>query len=161
MLLFLLFVFTIIPVTELFLLIEVGRWIGTWNTIFLVLFTGVIGAYAAQFQGRSLLRRLHLQLQKGEIPTQALLHGGLVFLGGVFLVAPGLITDALGLCMILPFSRPIFAKGLLMLFQNGIQVRVRTHNKDDFDLWEADKPKPKPLKADVIRLDSFKKQDRP
>ncbi|MEZ4871889.1 MAG: FxsA family protein [Bdellovibrionales bacterium] len=105
MLLLLFILFTAMPLAELFLLFEISdRW-GAGNTILLVLVTGVIGAYLAKSQGRAVLVRIQNQMARGNIPTDELIHGLLVFAGGLLLVTPGVVTDVLGFCFVLPGTR--------------------------------------------------------
>ena len=175
MLLFLFLVFIVVPVMELFLLIQVGQLIGTWETVTLVLLTGVVGAYTAKSQGQSLLRRFQQQLQRGELPTESLSHGLLILIGGILLITPGLITDAVGLTMIFPVTRVFFLKILLRFLQRGLrlgQIHVKSHHGDFFSgvEWSNIPPQgtrtsqekevhPPPLKeADVINIKSFKQQ---
>ena len=164
MLLILLLLFTIIPVAELFILIQVGKAIGAWDTVAIVLVTGIFGAYAAQTQGRAILRRLEAQLQRGDFPADSLVHGLLILTGGILLVTPGLMTDAVGLCMIFPPTRPFFVRGLEKCFRHGIRlgkIRVQTHYVDPFgrNVGPNAQEKPRPLKdADIIDMDSFKNQ---
>ena len=170
MLFVLLLLFTVVPVAELFILIQVGQVIGTWDTVGLVLVTGLFGAYAAQTQGRAFLRELEAQLQRGQFPTNSLVHGLLIFVGGILLITPGLITDAVGLGMIFPTTRPLFVRGLTRFFDRGIRlgkIRVQTHYRDPFsgDQWrdvspDTQQPKRSLKEADVIDLDSFKNQHR-
>ena len=177
MLLFLFLVFIVVPVMELFLLIQVGQLIGTWETVTLVLLTGVVGAYAAKTQGRALLHRFQQQLQQGELPTESLSHGLLILIGGILLITPGLITDTVGLAMILPITRALFLKILLGFIQRGLRlgrIHVESHHGDFFSgmEWSNIPPQgtstspprkkeihPPPLKeADVINIKSFKQQ---
>ena len=170
MLFILLLLFTTIPVAEIFILIRMGQIIGVWDTVGLVLITGTIGAYAAQTQGRSLLQKFETQLQRGEPPANSLAHGLLVFVGGILLITPGLITDIVGLSMIFPLTRPLFIIAMKKFFRHGIRlgkIRVQTHYGDSSSnrKWKDVNPEtPDPnhplKKADVIDIDSFKNQPR-
>lgn len=161
----LLLLFTIIPVAEIFVLIRVGQAIGTWDTIGLVLITGILGAYAVRTQGRALFNKVETQWQRGEFPTGTLVDGLLIFIGGILLITPGLITDTMGLGMVLPPTRFLFIKTLGRLFHLAIQlgaIRVKAH--DPFsgqwkDVYQDASRQNRPLKeANVIDFDSFKSQ---
>ena len=90
----LLFLFIFIPLMELALLIQVGQWIGIWRTITLVVLTGVLGAYLARYQGLNIITRINRSLATGEMPSDAVFDGVMIFCGGVLLLTPGIITDA-------------------------------------------------------------------
>ncbi len=101
--LFLLFVTT--TLLELALIIEVGKRLGAVTTILLILFTAIIGAYLAQTQGLSILAKIQLELNQGQLPSNQLLEGLLVLIGAILLLTPGFLTDTVGFLCILPFSR--------------------------------------------------------
>ncbi len=105
---YLILLFTIVPLTELALLIKIGQIWGLKNTLLLIILTGISGAILLKVQGISILKRINTQLSQGLIPSDALFDGFFIFCGGLLLVTPGIITDILGLLMILPFSRNIF-----------------------------------------------------
>ncbi len=97
--------FIILPILELALLIEVGQRFGFWPTFALVVATGLLGAALARSQGRRAWRAIQQRLARGELPDAELLDGVLVLLAGIVLVTPGLITDLLGLTLLIPPAR--------------------------------------------------------
>jgi len=99
--------FVVVPAIELWGLIAVGKVIGGWNTVALVILTGLVGAWLAKRQGMQLLRLLQLQLSRGQMPTEALIDGALILAGGVLLLAPGFFTDLFGLLFLIPYTRLI------------------------------------------------------
>lgn len=101
----LLLLFTLIPLVELYLLIEIGKLLGAPLTIGIVAITGFVGVFLAKSEGLSVLRRLQNQLAEGEMPGNALLDGLFILVGGAFLLTPGLITDTLGFLFLIPFTR--------------------------------------------------------
>ncbi len=105
MFLILLFLFTIVPALELYLLISVGAQIGTLNTILIILFTGVVGAFLAKSQGRAIMFSVQAKLASAKMPTKELIHGIFIFAGGLLLVTPGFFTDILGFCFVFPITR--------------------------------------------------------
>lgn len=113
--------FTIVPIIELFLLIEVGKVIGAWDTVFIVISTGVVGAYMAKSQGISILMSTQKQLIQGQMPTDNILQGVLVFLGGVLLITPGFITDFLGLTLVFPLTRHLYIQFVKSYIQRKIK----------------------------------------
>lgn len=100
----------LIPLVELYVLISVGGVIGALPTILLTLFTAVVGAWLMRSQGLMTLQRLQAQLAMGEPPQQSLVEGGLILLGGMLLLIPGLITDALGFALLIPPLRKKLAE---------------------------------------------------
>jgi len=91
---------TIVPIAELFLLLEVGSYIGTMRTILLVLVTGVVGATFASREEAAAIGRIRGDLREGQIPSNSILDAGIVLVGGALLITPGLMTDVIGfLCM--------------------------------------------------------------
>ena len=104
--------FTLIPLFELWFLLWVGRQIGIWPTIGLVVATGAAGAYLAKSQGLSLLYRIRIKMIEGEVPSDEMLQGAFILAGGIMLLTPGLFTDLFGFSLLLPFSRIIIKRWL-------------------------------------------------
>lgn len=104
----LLALFFIIPIVEIYLLIEIGSIIGSFATIFAVVFTAVLGAWLLRIQGFSTLRRLQQTAAQGGIPAIEMLEGAMLLIAGALLLTPGFFTDALGfLCLVPPIRRTI------------------------------------------------------
>lgn len=121
MLLKLFLAFTLVPLLELYLLIEVGAIIGAMNTLGLVLLTGFIGAYLARMQGLQTMHRVRASMARGITPTEDLLNALLIFAAGVVLLTPGFITDALGLLILFPATRLHIKRFLKQKFNQWIQ----------------------------------------
>ena len=85
----LLILFTVVPLVELALLIKLGNVIGLWPTIFIVIGTGVLGAALARSQGTRTVGAIRAELAQGKAPTESLLNGLLILVGGVVLLTPG------------------------------------------------------------------------
>ena len=103
----LLLLFTLVPLVELYLLIELGELIGVWSTVALVVSTGALGAYLTRLEGFRVLRRVQVEFQEGRVPTAGLLDGLLIVVAGAVLLTPGLITDALGFFLLFPPGRRV------------------------------------------------------
>ncbi len=108
----LLILFTVVPLIELALLIKLGNVIGLWPTIFIVIATGVLGAALARSQGTRVISAIRAEVAEGRPPTEGLINGLLVLVGGVVLLTPGLLTDLLGFSLLVPFTRNWFKKKL-------------------------------------------------
>jgi UPF0716 protein FxsA len=97
--------FTLVPLLELYLLIKVGSHLGAEFTIVLIVLTGGVGALMARWQGFQAIVQIRERLREGVLPADELLAGGLIVVGGLLLVTPGLLTDAVGLALLIPFVR--------------------------------------------------------
>jgi len=105
MLIRLILLFTVLPLMELYLLIQVGRYLGAFPTIMIVLITGVIGSLLARSQGLSIYSQIRMDLQNGIIPTDRLIDGLFILIAGVLLITPGMITDIFGFFLMVPEFR--------------------------------------------------------
>lgn len=99
--------FIVIPAIELWGLISVGKVIGGWTTVVLVILTGVVGAWLAKQQGLQVLQLVQVQLSRGQMPTDALIDGVLVLVGAILLLTPGFVTDSVGFFLLVPYTRMI------------------------------------------------------
>lgn len=107
MLTYLILLFTVIPAVELMVLIKVGTYIGAINTVALIIFTGVVGAFLARMQGLATLYRIQSNLDRGVMPTSEMFDGVLILIGGVLLLTPGFITDTIGFLFLVPLTRAL------------------------------------------------------
>jgi len=117
----LLILFVIIPVTELYILIEVGKKIGSLTTIGVIILTGIIGAYLVKSQGFMILRKIQNDLNEGIMPGDSLIQGAIILAGGILLLTPGFVTDILGFILLMPVSRNILKKYLLKWLKGKIK----------------------------------------
>lgn len=105
---YLILLFTILPALELAVMIYVGSHIGAANTILMIIFTGVSGAYLARLQGFIIIRDIRSRLEHGQMPTEQMIDGFLIFVGGILLLTPGFITDIFGILFLFPLTRSLF-----------------------------------------------------
>ena len=108
-----LFLFVTVPLVELFLLIEVGKGIGALYTIGLCLLTAAIGSALLRQQGLQTLARARVNLDRGTLPAIELIEGVALALGGVLLLTPGFVTDAIGFACLLPPTRHLLVRLVL------------------------------------------------
>ena len=106
----LIFLFVLVPIVELYVLLEIGKKIGIFSTIAIIIITGITGAYLIKKQGFYILFRVKNQMNEGIIPTDNLFEGLLVIIGGIFLITPGIISDIIGFLLVIPQSRFIVFK---------------------------------------------------
>lgn len=95
----------VVPLVELAVIIEVGRRVGTLNTVALLVITALAGAALVHRQGTGLIREITERWRRGIIPTAQVADAALVFMAGVLLLTPGLITDLIGLLLLVPAFR--------------------------------------------------------
>ncbi|WP_405148341.1 FxsA family protein [Sphaerisporangium sp. NBC_01403] len=114
--------FLVVPVLEIWVLIQIGQVIGGWQTVGLLILDSVLGAWLVRLEGRRAWRALREALNSGRTPDRELTDGALVVVGGTLLVAPGFLSDVVGLFLILPFTRPIARRWLSWFL--GRRVRV-------------------------------------
>ena len=98
-------VFIVVPLAELYVIIEVGQAIGTVPTIAILIADSVLGSLLLRSQGRGAWRRLNQALAAGRPPAREALDGTLIIFGGAFLITPGFITDVIGLVLLVPPTR--------------------------------------------------------
>jgi len=117
----LLILFVIVPVTELYILIEVGKKIGSLTTIGIIILTGIIGAYLVKGQGFMILKKIQNDLNEGIMPGDSLIQGAIILAGGIFLLTPGFATDIIGFIFLIPVSRRVVKKYLLKWLKGKIK----------------------------------------
>lgn len=102
--------FTMIPLLELYILIKLGSAMGILNTLALVMLTGLAGAYLARMQGMQTMLRIRAQMQAGHMPAEDLIDAAIIFVAGLFLLTPGILTDMTGLLLLIPVTRFYFKR---------------------------------------------------
>jgi UPF0716 protein FxsA len=107
--------FVIVPIVEIYVIIQVGQVIGAWWTILLLIADSVFGAWLVKHEGRRAWSALTVALQSGRMPAKELADGALVLVGGTLMLSPGFVTDAAGIVLILPFTRPAARRVLTRL----------------------------------------------
>lgn len=111
----------IIPFAEIYLLLQVAGIIGALPTIFLVVFTAVLGAWLLKQQGFATLQRFQASLTQGIVPAYEIIEGPIILVGGALLLTPGFITDILGFACLIPQVRRKIAQYVIEnhLIQTG------------------------------------------
>jgi UPF0716 protein FxsA len=102
--------FTVVPAVELYLILVVGSQIGALPTAVSLLLLGALGAAFARREGFSVLRQIQDDVRRGVAPADGVMEGLLVLAGGILLVAPGYLTDLIGLLCIFPWTRRPLAR---------------------------------------------------
>jgi UPF0716 protein FxsA len=104
--------FLIIPIVEIYVIVQVGQQIGALPTIALLLIESAIGAWLVKREGRRAWTALKAAVGTGRLPSSELADAALVLVGGTLLLTPGFVTDVFGFFMILPFTRPLARRAL-------------------------------------------------
>jgi UPF0716 protein FxsA len=98
--------FVVVPLVEIYVLIQVGQVIGPWWTILLLVLDSLLGSWLIKREGGRAWQALRTALETGRMPARELADGALILVGGTLMLSPGFVTDALGIVLILPFTRP-------------------------------------------------------
>lgn len=117
-------IFLVVPIIEIYLLIQVGQVIGAGWTILLVVLTAVIGVWLLKLQGLSTLSRAQQKLQANELPAREILEGMGLVVAGALLLTPGFFTDAIGFLLLFPPTRIWLVKGIASRMVVATSVRV-------------------------------------
>lgn len=124
---FLFLIFLVIPLVEIYFLIQVGQVIGAVWTIFLVVATAVLGAFLLRLQGFQTLQRAQASMARGEIPAKEMLEGLCLLVSGALLLTPGFVTDSLGFLLLLSAVRQAMIVYLLKNNQMLFSGRGSAH----------------------------------
>ena len=138
------FFFIVVPLLDLFILVQLGRAVGVLPTIALVVVTGVLGAALARSQGLRTVLEAQREIAAGRLPGRALLDGLAILVGGALLLTPGLLTDLLGLSLLFPPTRrwvQRWARRRLEGLVRSGQVQVSVLSPQD---WMAPRPTGEP-----------------
>jgi UPF0716 protein FxsA len=115
---FLIVLFIVVPIAELYVIIQVGEAIGLWPTLALLLADALLGSFLLKHQGRGAWRRFNEALAARRFPGKEVVDGLLIVVGGTLLLAPGFLTDIVGIFLLIPPTRAI-ARSILHRFTIG------------------------------------------
>ncbi|HEY2716630.1 MAG TPA: FxsA family protein [Solirubrobacterales bacterium] len=115
---FLVLLFIVLPIAEIYVIIQVGQLIGVWPTVALLVLDAVGGSMLLKHQGRGAWRRFNEALAQRRFPGREVVDGVLIVIGGTLLVTPGFITDVFGIFFLLPPTRAL-ARAVLRRFTVG------------------------------------------
>ncbi len=124
-------IFLVVPIAELYVLIQIGQAIGILPTIALLIGDSILGAALMRQQGRATWLRFNRALGEGRVPGREVIDGVLVIFGGALLLTPGFLSDILGLILLIPPTRALVRRVLVRRFggrlvesaTGGAQVR--------------------------------------
>jgi len=114
--------FIVVPLVEIYVIIQVGQAIGPWWTLLLLVLDSILGSWLIRHEGARAWRALRESIDSGRMPAKELADGALILIGGTLMLAPGFVTDGFGILMILPFTRPLFRRLLTGVVANRLVV---------------------------------------
>ena len=118
----LLFLFILVPIVEIYVIIQVGQAIGPLWTVALLIIDSIVGWMLMRSQSRAAWRRFNDTLAAGRVPHREVIDGALIIFGGALLLTPGFTTDILGLFLLLPPTRAVVRALIVRRFGGGIMV---------------------------------------
>lgn len=127
----------VVPLIELYVLVQVASAIGVWNAIGLLLLISIIGAWIVKRQGVAMWRRAQLQITAGRVPTKEMADGVLLLLAGILLLVPGYVTSAIGVLLLLPPVRAL-VRGVLVHRWVGKVTVIRATYRGPIDTTATD-----------------------
>ena len=138
MFLYLLIIFIILPIIEISIFIQVGGFLGTFNTILIIFLTAAVGVYFVRQQGFRTFQKISSELQNQQIPVQGVFDGLVILVAGILLVTPGFLTDIIGFLGLIPQTR-IFLLGIVKnLFLQRYSNVHKQYKKDMDEIIDGD-----------------------
>ena len=110
--------FLVVPIVELYIIVQVASGIGVMETIGLLILVSVVGAWLVRAQGLGVLGRVQAQLAQGQVPGKEMVDGLLILFAGALMLTPGFMTDALGLLLLVPPTRAIVRTVLIHRYKS-------------------------------------------
>jgi len=126
-----LLLFVLIPVLEMWILIEVGSRIGALPTIALVVLTASIGLSLLKRQGLATILSARQKMEQGAIPASELVNGVMIAVGGALLLTPGFVTDTFGFLLLIPQTRQWVLFRLLDRYRDKIIIEGEYRQVDE------------------------------
>jgi UPF0716 protein FxsA len=143
----------VVPILEIYVIIQIGQVIGGWPTVGLLIVESALGAWLIKREGRRAWNALQSSLQTGKMPGRELADGALVLIGGTLLLTPGFVTDIFGFFFVLPFTRPLARRGLSAFLGRRFSTQLGGANLTGFmpGPGGAGPTRPGPASDDVIK----------
>ena len=118
--------FIVVPLIEVMLFITIGKYIGLWNTIIIIIITGIIGAVLVKSQGITILNKALEEIKSNKIPIFSIFEGIAILIAGAFLLTPGFLTDTLGCILLIPKTRNLIISYIAthLKKKNSIQRKI-------------------------------------
>ena len=154
---YLLILFIIIPIIEIYLFILIGGEIGIISTLLVVILTAVVGTYLLRIQGLVTLQKAQRMMEQGQMPAEALIEGILLLLAGAFLLTPGFFTDGVGFILLFPFTRGLIARYII----GHVHVSATTSSQQSYEQqhWQRESPFENKKTGSTIIDGEYKRED--
>ncbi|MEV0804442.1 FxsA family protein [Kribbella sp. NPDC050281] len=141
----------VVPIVEIFVIIQIGQVIGGWPTVGLLLVESALGAWIIKREGRRAWNALQSALQTGKMPGRELSDAALVLVGGTLLLTPGFVTDIFGFFFVLPFTRPLARRGMHAFLGRRVATQFGAANLGGFIPGAGPAQPPRQSQGDVIQ----------
>jgi UPF0716 protein FxsA len=139
MLFYLFLLFTVVPLVELALLVQLGQHTIWWVPILLVVADGILGAVLVRWQGWRAIGRIQDELGQGRMPTDALVDGVLILVAGLFLITPGMLTDAAGIALLVPPIRSVIKRQVAAWLRRNLEIRAAHFSAEHgAEVWQSE-----------------------
>jgi UPF0716 protein FxsA len=115
-------VFVVVPLVEIWAILQVGQLVGPWWTIVLLVLDSLVGAWLIRREGGRAWQALRAALQNGRMPAREIADGALILIGGTLMLSPGFVLDVAGILLILPFTRPVARRLLTRVVERRLVV---------------------------------------
>lgn len=135
--------FILVPLCELWVLLVLARYTSIWTALLVLLVMGVAGTLLVRAQGWRTMRRIADELRSGRLPTDTLLDAAMIFVAGLLLLTPGLLTDLLGVFLLIPFCRPWCRQAVASWLRKNMRV----------ESWTGTAPGPQSQIVDTYVID--------
>jgi UPF0716 protein FxsA len=129
----LLLLFILVPLLELYILIKIGGYLGAFQTVALVVLTALLGVVLVRLEGLKTLQQIRQSVSQGIVPAEEMVDGVLIFVGGILLITPGVLTDLFALVLLIPYSRTVFKRWLRRRFDRMVaagNVRLQYYGRN-------------------------------
>ena len=147
------FLFLVVPIAELYVLIQIGQAIGALPTIALLIADSIIGAALMRSQGRAAWMHFNAALSEGRPPGREVMDGALVIFGGALLLTPGFLSDILGVLLLAPPTRAVIRRLLVQRFAGRVAANAASGARArmfGFGGMPPRDPRPRPRQDDVV-----------
>ena len=158
--LYLFLFFVLFANVELYTFLYFGAAIGLLPTLFIIIGTGMLGAYLAKQEGLKSWNRIKAALARGQNPSSEMVNGLCILLAGIALCIPGFISDICGLILLIPFVRKYLVPAIARRWQPLSSFGKHSQNDNTEDSPEQDGPTPFRYTGngdDVIDVDPIKR----
>src|SRR5699024_4924020 len=118
--------FILTPIIDLYILIKASKSMGFWTTVLLIIITGIAGYFLAKSEGKVVVSKINEELSQGNITGEDILNGFCILIGVFLLLLPGILTDIVGITMILPGARDLYKEYIRRKFTSMIERGDRT-----------------------------------